>query len=86
MHYGPRANFARVVQVARWAREVIDGFGFHAAIKTSGSTRLHTYLPLPPRKPNEAATLVAQMIATKVAAAYPKDATVERSVKARGAF
>jgi bifunctional non-homologous end joining protein LigD len=82
---GPRANFARVVQVARWAREVLDGFGLHAAIKTSGSTGLHIYLPLPPKTPNEAATLVAQMIATKVADAHPKEATIERLVKARGA-
>ena len=82
---GPRANFARVVQAARWAKEVIDGFGLHAAIKTSGSTGLHIYLPLPPNTPNEAATLVAQMIATKVVDAHPKEATIERSVKARGA-
>jgi bifunctional non-homologous end joining protein LigD len=81
---GTRANFARVIQVARWAKDVIDGFGLNAAIKTSGSTGLHIYLPLPPRTPNEAATLVAQMIATKVAAAHPKEATIERSVKARG--
>ena len=82
---GPRANFARVVQIARWAKEVIDGFGLHAAIKTSGSTGLHIYLPLPPKTPNEAATLVAQVIATKVANGHPKEATIERSVKARGA-
>ncbi len=82
---GPRANFARIVQIARWAKEVIDGFGLHAVVKTSGSTGLHIYLPLPPKTPNEAATLVAQMIATKVAAAHPKEATIERSVKARGA-
>lgn len=82
---GPRAEFARIVQVAGWAREVIDGFGLHAAIKTSGSRGLHIYLPLPPKTPNEAAMIVAQMIATKVAAAHPKEATIERSVKARGA-
>jgi bifunctional non-homologous end joining protein LigD len=82
---GPRANFAHVVQVARWAKEVIDGFGLNAAIKTSGSTGLHIYLPLPPRTPNEAATIVAQLIATKVADAHRKEATIERSVKARGA-
>jgi len=82
---GPRANFGRVIQVARWAKEVIDGFGLSAAIKTSGSTGLHIYLPLPPKTPNEAATLVAQMIATKVADAHPKEATIERFVKARGA-
>jgi bifunctional non-homologous end joining protein LigD len=82
---GPRANFARVIQVARWAKEVIDGFGLNAAVETSGSTGLHLYLPLPPRAPNEAATLVAQMIATKVASAHHKEATIERFVKARGA-
>ena len=82
---GPRANFSRVVQVARWAKEVIDGFGLNAAIKTSGSSGLHIYLPLPPRTPNEAATIVAQMIATKVSDAHPKETTIERFVKARGA-
>ncbi|MGZ8831468.1 MAG: DNA ligase D, partial [Thermoanaerobaculia bacterium] len=66
---GPRANFERVKQVARWAKGVIDEFGLHAALKTSGSTGLHIYLPLPPRTPTDAATLVAQMIATKVAEA-----------------
>jgi bifunctional non-homologous end joining protein LigD len=82
---GPRANFSRVVQVARWAKEVIEGFGLNAAIKTSGSTGLHIYLPLPPKTPNEAATIVAQMIATKVSDAHPKETTIERFVKARGA-
>ncbi|MFL5477711.1 MAG: DNA ligase D [Gemmatimonadaceae bacterium] len=82
---GPRANFSRVIQIARWAKEVIDGFGLNAAIKTSGSSGLHIYLPLPPRTPNDAATLVAQVVATKVAQAHPKEATIERFVKARGA-
>jgi bifunctional non-homologous end joining protein LigD len=81
---GPRANFERVKQVARWAKDVIDGFGLHAALKTSGSSGLHIYLPLPPKTPNDAATLVAQMIATKVAEAHPKESTIERFVKARG--
>ena len=82
---GPRANFARVIEVARWAKEAIDSLGLHAAIKTSGSTGLHIYLPLPPRTPNDAATIVAQLIATKVAEGHPKEATIERFVKARGA-
>jgi len=82
---GPRANFSRVIQIARWTKDVIDGFGLNAAIKTSGSTGLHVYLPLPPRTPNDAATLVAQVIATKVADSHRKEATIERFVKARGA-
>jgi bifunctional non-homologous end joining protein LigD len=82
---GPRASFARVIQVARWAKEAMDDFGLNAAIKTSGSTGLHIYLPLPPRTPNDAATLVAQLIATKVSEAHPKETTIQRFVKARGA-
>jgi len=60
---------------------MIDGFGLHAAIKTPGSTGLHIYLPLPPKTPNEAATLVPQMIPTKVADAHPREATTERFEK-----
>jgi bifunctional non-homologous end joining protein LigD len=82
---GPRAPFSRVVEVAHWVKETLDQFGLYGALKTSGSSGLHIYLPLPPRTPNESATLVAQIIATKVAEAYPKAATIERFVKARGA-
>src|SRR5687768_5129659 len=82
---GPRAPFKRVVEVARWAHEAMDTLGLHGAIKTSGSSGLHIYLPLPPNTPNEAATLVAQIVATRVSEDHPKVATIERWVKARGA-
>jgi bifunctional non-homologous end joining protein LigD len=82
---GPRATFGRVVQVGRLIKETLDRLGLHAALKTSGSRGVHIYLPLPPKTPNEAATLVAQIIATQVAEANPKIATIERAVKARPA-
>ena len=82
---GPRAPFERVVEVARWCKEVMDDLGLHGAIKTSGSSGLHIYLPLPPSTPNEAATLVAQIVATRVSEQHPKVATIERWVKSRGA-
>ncbi|MGI9140583.1 MAG: DNA ligase D [Gemmatimonadaceae bacterium] len=81
---GPTAKFGRVVRVAQWVKEVLDGLGLHAAIKTSGSTGMHVYLPLPPRTPNEAATLIAQIVAERVASEHPKEATVKRFVKQRG--
>jgi bifunctional non-homologous end joining protein LigD len=80
---GPRAPFSRVRQIAKWALETMESLGLHGAIKTSGSTGLHIYLPLPADTPNEAATLVAQIIATRVSQEHPKEATIERSVKAR---
>jgi bifunctional non-homologous end joining protein LigD len=82
---GPRAPFSRVVEVARWAKEVMDDLGLQGALKTSGSSGLHIYIPLPPDTPNEAATLVAQIVATRVTESHPKVATIERFVKARGA-
>ena len=82
---GPRAPFGRVVEVARWAKEVMDSLGLHGALKTSGSSGLHIYIPLPADTPNEAATLVAQIVATRVSEEHPKVATIERWVKSRGA-
>jgi len=82
---GPRAPFKRVVEVARWAKEAMDSLGLHGAIKTSGSTGLHIYMPLPPKTPNEAATLVAQIVATRVSEEHPKEATIERWVRSRNA-
>ncbi len=63
----------------------MDTLGLHGALKTSGSSGLHIYIPLPPDTPNEAATLVAQIVATRVAEQHPKAATIERWVKSRGA-
>jgi bifunctional non-homologous end joining protein LigD len=80
---GPRATFDRVVAVARWAKEELDALGLRAALKTSGSRGLHIVIPLPLRTPYEAGLLLAQLVATRIADAHPRDATVERSVKAR---
>ena len=82
---GPRAPFSRIVEVARWVREELDALGLHGALKTSGSRGLHIYVPMPPRTPGDAALLVAQIIATRVADRHPKEATIERAVKARPA-
>jgi bifunctional non-homologous end joining protein LigD len=80
---GPRATFARVVEVARWVKEELDRLALHGIAKTSGSTGMHIFVPLPSDTPEEAALLVAQLIATRVAEAHPREATIERSVKAR---
>jgi bifunctional non-homologous end joining protein LigD len=82
---GPRAVFAQVVEVARWVKEELDAHGLRAALKTSGSRGLHIAIPLPLRTPYDAGLLLAQLIATRVAEAHPRAATVERSVKARPA-
>ncbi|HET7457826.1 MAG TPA: DNA polymerase ligase N-terminal domain-containing protein [Gemmatimonadaceae bacterium] len=82
---GPKAPFARVVDVARRVKAELDSLGLLGTLKTSGATGLHVYLPLPPGTSGEAALLLAQIVATRVTAAMPKEATVERAVKARPA-
>jgi bifunctional non-homologous end joining protein LigD len=80
---GDGNTFRDVVQVARWVREEMDALGLHGALKTSGATGMHIHLPLPEDTPAEAAALLAQLVATRVAAAHPELATLERSLKKR---
>jgi bifunctional non-homologous end joining protein LigD len=80
---GPRATFARVVEVARWVQDELEALGLSGSAKTSGSRGIHVHVPLPPRTSDETALLVAQLIATRVADAHPGEATIERSVKSR---
>jgi bifunctional non-homologous end joining protein LigD len=76
--------FARVLDVARWIRDELDGLGASGVAKTSGSDGLHIYIPLPPGTPYEAGMLYCQIVAALVEQKHPKVATTERSVKARG--
>ena len=80
---GAGATFQRVVDVARWVHDELEGLGLHGAVKTSGSSGIHIYVPLPPRTTDETSRDFAEVIAGRVARAHPKEATVERSVKAR---
>ena len=80
---GPRTRFERVVEVALWVKEELDALKLRSVVKTSGSTGLHIAVPLPPKTSNETALLLAQLVATRVARAHPRQATVERSVKSR---
>jgi bifunctional non-homologous end joining protein LigD len=82
---GPKAPFRRVVQIARWLEELLDQARLKAAVKTSGKSGIHVYIPLPPRANDEAARLVAQIFAQRVADAHPREATTTRVVKARSA-
>jgi bifunctional non-homologous end joining protein LigD len=77
-------GFAQVLDVARWIHEELEALGAVGVPKTSGAEGVHIYLPLPPETPYEAGMLLCQIIATVVARKHPKQATIERFVKARG--
>jgi bifunctional non-homologous end joining protein LigD len=80
---GDGVTFARVLDVARWVKDELDRHGIPAYPKTSGSSGLHIYIPLPPGTTYETGQLLCQMIATEVAARHPKAATVARFVRTR---
>jgi bifunctional non-homologous end joining protein LigD len=75
--------FSRVLDVARWIRDELASLKVPAVPKTSGSSGLHIYIPLPPGTSYESGMLFCQIVATVVASRHPTAATVERKVKAR---
>jgi bifunctional non-homologous end joining protein LigD len=77
--------FSKVLDVARSIRDELQALGATAWPKTSGADGLHIYIPLPPETPYEAGLIFCQIVATVVAQKQPKIATVERSVRLRGA-
>jgi bifunctional non-homologous end joining protein LigD len=76
--------YQRVLDVARWVRDALAAVKATGFAKTSGAGGLHVYVPMPPQTRYETGQLFAQIIATMVAEKHPKEATIERSVKARG--
>ena len=80
---GDGTPFSRVLDVARWVRDELQSLRVPAVPKTSGSSGLHIYVPLPPETSYESGVLFCQIIATLIASRHPKAATVERTVRAR---
>jgi len=77
------ATFARVLDVARWVRDELRAAGIPGYPKTSGSSGLHIYIPLPPGTSYESGQLLCHIVAALVASRHPKAATIERTVRAR---
>jgi bifunctional non-homologous end joining protein LigD len=77
------ATFANVLDAARWVRDELVRMGVPGFPKTSGSSGLHIYIPLPPQTSYESGMLLCQIVATIVATRHPKVATVERTVRRR---
>lgn len=81
----PGASFARVLDVARWLRDVLARAGIPAVPKTSGASGLHLVVPLAPGASWPESRTLCQTLAAHVARQHPGVATVERAVARRGA-
>ena len=79
----PDASFGRVIDVALHVRDALDKLGLVALPKTSGATGMHIVVPLPSGVPALAARLLAEVVATRVAARHPTLATITRGVRSR---
>jgi bifunctional non-homologous end joining protein LigD len=80
---GDGTSFSRVMDVARFIRDELASLKVPAVPKTSGSSGLHIYIPLPPGTSYESGQLFCQIVATVIASRHPRIATVERTVRAR---
>ena len=76
--------YRSVLDVALWVRDALDALKTVGFAKTSGAGGLHVYVPMAPGTSYDSGFLFAQIVATTVANQHPKQATVERSIKARG--
>jgi bifunctional non-homologous end joining protein LigD len=80
---GDGTPFARVLDVARWVHDELEALRVPGVPKTSGSSGLHVYIPLPPQTSYESGQLFCQIVSTVIASRHPRVATVERTVRAR---
>jgi bifunctional non-homologous end joining protein LigD len=75
--FGDSANACLLV------KEVLDAIGLRAFPKTSGSRGLHIFVPLKVGPSSDEVLAFATDLAGRLAAAYPKELTVEHSIAAR---
>jgi bifunctional non-homologous end joining protein LigD len=78
-----RKAFARVVDVARWYRELLEGIGLHPFLKTTGKTGLHLYVPIARTLDFDAVRAVAETLAHQVLARHPETVTVNWTIADR---
>jgi bifunctional non-homologous end joining protein LigD len=77
-------KFWDAAQAALWAREALDGLRLVSFAKTSGSRGMHVFVPIR-RGPDASDVLAfARKFCERLAAAYPRELTVEHSIEARG--
>ena len=77
-------SFGNAVRVARIAGKVLRGIGLRPAIKTSGASGLHIYVPLVAGYSYDQVRLFMEAVARIVARELPDIASVERLPRGRG--
>ncbi len=81
----PGNSFEQVRTIALLTRQVLNELGLCSYIKTSGSQGLHVYLPVQNKYSYEKVRDFARTVAEIICTMQPDIATVERTVRKRGA-
>jgi bifunctional non-homologous end joining protein LigD len=76
--------YRKVLDIALWVRDALATLKATGCPKTSGAGGLHIYVPMAAGTSYDSGFLFAQIVATMVAEKHPSEATIERSIKARG--
>ena len=77
-------EFRDAARAAIHVKDALDILGFASFPKTSGSRGLHVFVSLRVGPTAEEVLRFAERLVTRIAAAYPKELTVEHSIAARG--
>lgn len=81
----PGNSFEQVKTIVFLTRQVLNELGLRCYIKTSGSQGLHVYLPVENKYSYEKVRDFARTVAEIICTMQPDIATVERTVRKRGA-
>ena len=76
-------KFADAARAGLFIKEALDALKLESFAKTSGSRGLHVFVPIRPEADASDVLGFAQAVVQKVAAAHPKETTVEHSIAAR---
>jgi bifunctional non-homologous end joining protein LigD len=79
----PPSGFKETVAVAKCLKHMLDRLGLFAALKTSGATGLHLYIPIKPVYDFQTVTKFVENLSKPVISSFPQLATNERMVKRR---
>jgi bifunctional non-homologous end joining protein LigD len=75
--------FEKGKEVAFWLRELLEGMGLEAIVKTSGKTGLHIFVPINRTLDFDAARHVSELVGRHLMTLHPKDITLEWSIPKR---
>jgi bifunctional non-homologous end joining protein LigD len=78
-------KFETICELAVVVREVLERLGLESYPKTSGSRGIHIYVPVKPAYDYGEIARLAEQVATEVARERSDIATVERTIRKRGA-